>query len=285
METGKNKFDTFSVGRTKKEELRTVDKLLIESELNQISYVIIDKKAKQCIGLCSVPLAPGHGRIDRRDFYRDLLDTDYLLKFPFSKRQVLLSNRECLFIPEEIYNEAELEQYIKISFGNDFSGKCFAIKMPELKNYLVFKTPDWILKLYDEKLSGASISHATVYLVETMYRLSKQKNNVLVHAHFKTGFFELIIFDKGKFLFYNSFTYQTSEDIAYFIMYALKQWEIEEKIISISGILNADSDELYWLKKYLLQINSIPNDTFCPYPAALEEPARFINLLNPTLCE
>ena len=52
-------------------------------------------------------------------------------------------------------------------------------------------------------------------------------------------------------LFYNSFSYQTSEDIAYFIMYALKQWDIEENEISISGILNAESEELFWLRKYL----------------------------------
>ena len=59
----------------------------------------------------------------------------------------------------------------------------------------------------------------------------------LFSFHF-ANFFELFIFDKGKMLFYNSFSYETSEDIAYFIMYALKQWEIDGNEISVSGVLD-----------------------------------------------
>lgn len=285
METGKNKFDTFCVGQTKREELRTTDKLLIESELNLISYAIIDKKAKQCVGLCSVPIDSSLGRMERRAFYKELITVDPVINFPFSSRQLLLSNRECVFIPEEIFKEEELDNYISSSFGNDFAGRCFSMKMPELKNHLVFKVPEWLFKLYKEKLSGSSIVHATAYLVESVYRISRQLNELVVHAHFKRASFELIIVDNGRMLFYNSFSYQTSEDIAYFIMYALKQWEIEDTKISISGHFDAESDELYWLRKYLTKIISFPSNAFTPYPASLEKPATYINLLNPSLCE
>jgi len=285
METGRNKFDIFCVGQTKKDELQSIDKLLIESELNQISYAIIDKKAKQCVGLCSVPIGSSLGRMERRAFYKEFLSVNHIINFPFSERQVLLSNRECVFIPEEVFNEEEMEMYISSSFGSDFAGKCYFMRMPELKNYLVFKVPEWLIKLYDEQLSGASIKHASAYLVESVYRLSRQLNELVVHAHFKRASFELVIVEKGKLLFYNSFTYQTSEDIAYFIMYALKQWGIEDSKISISGLLDTTSDELHWLRKYLTNIISFPDDAFSPYPASLENPSSYINLLNPSLCE
>lgn len=285
METGKSKFDITCVGQIKKEELRTADKLLIESDLNIISYAIIDKKAKQCVGLCSAPINTSLGRMERRKFYEEFLVENQLINFPFSSRQILISTRECVFIPEEIYNKDELELYIDASFESNFSGKYFSMKMPELKNHLVFKAPEWLVNLYNDKLSGASIVHSTYYLVESIFRMSSQTNELIVHAHFKRTFFELVIFDKGIFQFYNSFSYQTSEDIAYFIMYALKQWGIENNKISISGHLDSKSDELYWLKKYLTEIVELPNDAFSPYPAALENPSSFINLLNPALCE
>ena len=101
----------------------------------------------------------------------------------------------------------------------------------------------------------------------------------------KSRFLSWLFFKEGKMLFYNSFPYQTSEDIAYYIMYALKLWEVNGEEITISGIFNDESEELSWLKKYVKSIKLFPIDELAPYPASLETPTSFINLLNPTLCE
>jgi len=285
MVTGKNKFNTFRVGHTKKEELHSTSTLLIESEVDQLSYAIIDKGESSCVGLCSIPIDVSNGRMERRSLLKELFQNDEILNFPFSKRAILMANRECVFIPEEVFDPEKLDFYIHSSFGENFVGKCFSNKIPELKNHLVFKVPDWLVSLYNETMSGVSLSHASAFLVESIFRLSKQQSKAIIHAHFKRSFFEFVIFKEGKMLFYNSFSYQTSEDIAYFIMYALKQWDIEENEISISGILNAESEELFWLRKYLGTMKNFPLDQLLPFPPALESPAAFINLLNPSHCE
>lgn len=281
METGKNSKDTYCVGLVKKEELQTSYSLLIESEIDQLSFAILDNKDKECVGLCSIAIE----RIHRREALNEVLATNEILNFPFSKRSILMANRECVFIPEEIYVEEKNDFYIEASFGDNFKGKCFSKKLPELNNYIVFKVPEWLLKQFDEHLSGATISHSSAFLVESIYRISKQKEETIIHAHFKRSFFELVIFKNGKMLFYNSFLYQTSEDIAYFIMYALSQWEIDGRSISVSGVLDQDSDELYWLRKYLSEITIFPDEQLLPFPPAIEQPSTFINLLNPSLCE
>lgn len=285
METGKNKFDTYCVGQTKKQELHSSSSLLIESEFDQLSFAILDKKANQCVGLCSVPMDSSAGRMEGRDAFQEFITKNEVLNFSFSSRIILMANRECVFIPEEVFREEDKEEYIQSSFGDNYSGKCFSFKLSELKNYIVFKVPEWLLNLYNDQLSGASIEHSTAYLVDSIYRLSKREEKTVIHAHFKRSFFELIIFKKGKMLFYNSFSYQTSEDIAYFIMYALKQWNIEIDEISVSGVLQPESDELYLLKKYLGDIYVFPEEELLPYPPALDFPSNFINLLNPSLCE
>ena len=255
--------------------------MLIESEIDNLSLAILDIKANQCVGLCSIPIESTR----RREDLKEILSHNPILKFPFSKRSILMANRECVFIPEEVYEEAKNEWYIQSSFGENFEGKCIAQKLPELRNYLVFKLPSWLTNEFNEYLSGASIQHSTALLVESIFRISKQTTELTVHIHFKRSFFEMVVFKQGKMLFYNSFAYQTSEDIAYFIMYALTQWEFETKSISVSGVLDNNSDELYWLRKYLQEINIFPSKYLMVYPAALEIPSNFLNLLNPSLCE
>lgn len=281
METGKSKVGTFCVGKSKKEELQSADSLLIESEIDNLSIAIIDKKASQCVGLCSIPLDLKH----RREDLKNILSNDAILNFPFSKRNILMANRECVFIPEEIYEESKNDYYIQSSFGENYEGICFSNKLAELANYIVYKVPQWLIIEYEDHLSGASIQHSTALLVESIFRLSKQSSELIVHAHFRRTFFELVVFKKGKMLFYNSFAYQTSEDIAYFIMYAFAQWEFEANSMFVSGVLDQNSDELYWLRKYLKEINTFPDQFLMAYPAALESPSNFINLLNPSLCE
>ena len=285
MVTGKNKFNTFCVGQTKKEELYSTASLLIESEIDQLSYAILNNANSQCIGLCALALESSMGRMERRDLLKDIFAENEVLNFPFSKRSVLMSNRECVFIPEQVFHEDDLKYYIDASFGDNFKGECFATKIPELKNYIVFKIPDWLISIYREKLSGATIQHSTAFLVGAIYRLSRQRSETIIHAHFKRSFFELLIFKQGKMLFYNSFSYQTSEDIAYFIMYALQQWELEGNEMSVSGLLNADSEELFWLRKYLGEIKEFPAEELLSFPPALETPSLFLNLLNPSHCE
>ena len=285
METGKNKLESYCFGQTKQEELSSSAHLLIESEVDQLSFSIIDQKANQCIGLCSFPINQSLGNSERREVIQSIMTSNDIINYPFSKRQLLVSSRECVFVPEEIFRKEEQDDYIRSSFESDYGGKVFSHAIPSLNNYLVYKIPEWLLSLVEDKLSGTIVSHSSSYLAEALYRSSIKNEEATVHVHFKRSFFELFIFNKGKMMFYNSFSFQTSEDIAYFIMYALKQWDMESNGLTVSGIFDADSDELYWLKKYAGEIEEFPVDNLLPYPAAIEKPGSYINLLNPSFCE
>ena len=281
METGASRQAIYAIGKTNVSELQSSYSLIIESQIDQFSYAILDKKANLCVGLSSFKI----DSLNRRENLKELLATNEVLNFPFSNRSILMANRECVFIPEEIFSTEKQDFYIESSFDVNYEGKCFSQKLDQLSNYCVFKTPQWLMNLYNEHLSGATIVHSTAYLAEALYRLSMQSEGVMTHVHFKRSFFEMFIFDQGKMLFYNSFPYQTSEDIAYFIMYALTQWEVKDKAISVSGVLDEESDELYWLRKYLQHIDVFPAAELISCPAAIEKPSTYINLLNPSLCE
>lgn len=284
METGKNNADKKSCyGRTSVKELKENHFLVLANEGLQFSYSFIDVKASQCVGLCSFNRLDNS--LDKVNNLDVLLKDQPELQKKYAREIVLFSNRECTLIPEEIFQENDKEKYISLLFGDAYSGKYYSMHLPNLGNYLVYKTPSTLDKFYKELFPGSVYYHSTGFLLNTLSRISFSYKKPLVHAHFSKNYFEMSIFSKGKLLFYNSFEFQTSEEIAYYILYALKQWKVEAHEIMVSGQMLADSDEFFWLKKYVHEIIDFPKDELLPYPASIEYPLNFINLLNPELCE
>ena len=284
METGKNNADKKKCfGRTSIKDLKENHFLVLADEDLKFSYSFIEVKASQCVGLCS--LSQKDGGVDKVDKLQALLKDQPELYKNFARTIVLFSNRECTLIPEEVYQEDDKEKYIELLFGDAFSGKCYAMHLPNLGNYLVYKAPSSLDKFYMELFPGSIYYHSTGFLLNTLSRISFDYKKPLVHAHFSKNYFEMAMFSKGKLLFYNSFEFQTSEEIAYYILFALKQWKVEANKIMVSGLMLADSDEFFWLKKYVQKIVDFPKDELLPYPASLENPLSYINLLNPELCE
>jgi hypothetical protein len=282
METGENSNsfkDCF--GRTT--DLKENNQLIIADNAKNISFSFIDTKNCQCVGLCSFLFRKtGFDNIVER---QEIINEQPGIKKNHIRTIILFTNRECTLIPEEIYSHTDKEKYINLLFDDDYSGEYNTMYLPSLGNYLVYKIHSTVNKLYRELFPAAVFYHSTGFLLNTLGRISSKQKKAVVHLHFSKYYFEMAIFANGKLLFYNSFEFQTSEEIAYYILFALKQWKVETNEIMVSGLMNPYSDELYWLKKYIPTIVGFPVDELMPYPASIESPLSYINLLNPELCE
>ena len=284
METGRNSAGIKKCfGRTSDKELKENHLLVLADDALRFSYSFIDVNENQCVGLCS--FSQQEVGVDKVDKLQDFIKTQSELQKNYARSIVLFSNRECTLIPEEVFQEEDKEKYINLLFGDAFSGECFSMHLPALGNYLVYKTPSELNKLYKENFPGFIHYHGTGFLLNTLSRISFNYKEPLIHDHFSKNYFEMAMFSKGKLLFYNSFEFQTSEEIAYYILYALKQWKVDANTIMVSGQMNADSDEFFWLRKYVNEIVDFPKDELLPYPASLENPLSYLNILNPELCE
>jgi hypothetical protein len=264
-------------------DLKENNHLVIADSPESFSYSFIDIKNNQCAGLCTFELQ--ETGFEKTDEKRKIINQQSGIQKSFVRTIILFTNRECTLIPEEVYHKADNEKYINLLFADVYSGKYNAMHLPSLGNYLVYKIPSSTENLYNELFPGAVFYHSTGFLLNTLGRISAKQKNILVHTHFLKNHFEMAMFSNGKLLFYNSFEFQTSEEIAYYILFALKQWKIETKEIMVSGLMNPNSDELYWLKKYIPKIVGFPLDALLPYPASIEAPLSYINLLSQELCE
>jgi hypothetical protein len=97
------------------------------------------------------------------------------------------------------------------------------------------------------------------------------------------------LFKNGELQLMRSFEYETSEDVAYYLLNICEQFNVdcEKLILTISGLIDDHSTMFAELEKYflLIQLNQRPAD-FKYSPAFDEYPPHFFtSIFNAALCE
>jgi len=71
--------------------------------------------------------------------------------------------------------------------------------------------------------------------------------------------FDFVVCENGKLMFYNSFKYESTEDFIYYVLFAIKQLNLntETLILTLLGEIEADSSIYKILHKYIRNIEFI----------------------------
>ena len=71
--------------------------------------------------------------------------------------------------------------------------------------------------------------------------------------------FEIVVIENGQLMFYNSFVYQTKEDLIYFILFTVEQLKLDPETIPITliGDLTKDDERYEIIYKYIRFVDFI----------------------------
>jgi len=89
--------------------------------------------------------------------------------------------------------------------------------------------------------------------------------------------------------FCNNYTFKAPEDLVYYTLFVMDQLSLnpEKAEVTMSGKISIKSEVVKLLRKYIRFVNVLKfdGDTSLSYALSEVEPHRFIDLLNPALCE
>lgn len=172
-----------------------------------------------------------------------------------------------VLIPEMLFDENNAEQFL---MGIDLTGKkilydkvsrngviCIYTIDQEAYERIIFQYPNVILRHYASVLID--------YTVKTGF--TEQKNVVTVDL--ENHVFYLCISKKTDLMLCNKFTCKAPEDILYFLLYSLEQFDLkpEQTQLHISGMVSENTEALVLLKEYfeavmVEELNHIKADQF-----------------------
>lgn len=191
-------------------------------------------------------------------------------------------------VPQPLFDEKSKVQYGKFNFENHSERIIRSAKVRSAACVSVFAIEDKTEKLYLENFPGIKIVHAAMPFIEAVLTKDKNENIEKAYLNIRSESIELAVTKNGSLLYYNTFSYATSEDVIYYLLFAFEQLKINPEIIALQlmGEVERNDSVFSIIHKYVRNVSFIGRNTHFNYSYrfnAIPEHA-FYSLFSQYLC-
>lgn len=235
----------------------TNQQLSIQISLNGLSFCVLNQDTNTLTYLREFDFEKKLNPIELLDQLINLFHSEDPLKVNFNKVSVVYNNELSTLVPKSLFQEESLADYLKfnskilksdyITYDEIQLGNCICVYVPfvNINNFLY------------EKFGEFTFKHISSVLIESVLQSEKNSEKTKLFVHVNAKNFELVIIEKSKLLFCNSFEYSTKEDFIYYILFTAEQLNLNPETFNLVflGDIN-EEDTLYEITyKYVRHIS------------------------------
>ncbi len=198
-------------------------RLSIQLSLDGFSFCIYDNQREKYMALAAWDFQDVNNTMALNLLLQDFLSGNEWVKHPFEKTSILFETRQCTLVPNPLFNQNNLDQYLRFNHYVDHFHLINHDYLSLLDAENIWAIPENI----SEKLKGyfpdAGLHHHSSSLIETLMLQNKNRGSeesVFVNVRKKR--FDVIVLKGNNLILYNAFSYQTKNDFAYFLVYVLE---------------------------------------------------------------
>ncbi|MBA3680698.1 MAG: DUF3822 family protein [Bacteroidetes bacterium] len=214
-----------------------------------------------------------------------LLNNYQLAQKKFEKVIVSVLNKDFTIVPEAYSNSNDLKEFLSFSSGIAEVKNPLAHTIKNVKFCYVFDNE--LVQALERVFSHAIIKHAGAINNELFFNNHSLINDNLFLT-INDDLIEIAAKEKNDLLFYNVFNYENNEDILYYLLFMMEQFNLNPLQIKlvISGQVQTDDSLILSIKKYIKQVNFVVHNPDIKLDAELQTlPKHFyFTLLNQHLC-
>jgi hypothetical protein len=253
---------------TLKEQLNTVKdgfsfkgsdqlSLVIEAGPEGFRYVLIDPKTMELLALQDYAF-----RITEKTGLMHCLNEieGKLELFRHDYKQVLINWKDGLFtlVPNALYKAEQKNVFLEFNHTLPFLSDVLSDEIKAADSRSVYAISKEVKSFFDKHFPNHKLKHFSTVLIEDSINIAKGKKVII---NIGADLLSIAIVDKGL-KFYNSFPYQSSEDLLYFILLSLEQNQCDpqQTEVLICGEIEAGSGVHKILKQYIRNIEFMVSD-------------------------
>ena len=232
-------------------------RLTVQFALDGLSYALLDTQNSRLIAL---ECYQSELLTDSHVIFRTLeqaLDQRGLNNKAFQSVICIFDERIHTLIPEPIFNDVDEAKYLEFSFQIPEGYTIISEKMASMACFNVFVLPKTLKEKVLSKWEGATITHSSSVFINGLTPVYRQGTQVFVNVH--SCDFDMVILKEGHLFFFNNFKYNTKEDFAYFLLFALEQNGLsgQDMTVQFSGLILPSSEILDLCKHYVKELSFI----------------------------
>ncbi|MEA3444661.1 MAG: DUF3822 family protein [Bacteroidota bacterium] len=235
--------------------------LSIQLALDGFSFSVLDLLSNKYILLKNKALDQDTESLPL-DYYcqyvYDFLINEKLFKYPFKGIGIIYISANSTFVPTTVFIKDRLVQLFEANFGRI---KNIDILSNKLKNYdsiNIFAIPDCLLRILSRQFKNFRIFHqATPLTIEAVSSSKNHKRPLKIHLNLNKNICDLVLVNAGQLIMFNSYKYNSLNDILYFLVNASEQIQQKGQVdeLVLSGKINAYSDLEEQIKRYFKKVS------------------------------
>ena len=201
-------------------------RMAIQCTLGGLSFALLDTETQ---ALVSLEFYQSELLTDSNDLVRTLeraLEAKGLNNKALQSVTCLIDNRFCTLVPEPLFNEADQAKYLDFGFQLPESYTIASEPLTSAQCHIVFAYPKALQDKLLAKWKDAKITHSSSVFINSMMK-NDLKTGVFVQVRNRD--FDMLIKKEGKLFFFNNFKFNTKEDFAYFLLFAIEQTAARDK--------------------------------------------------------
>lgn len=210
---------------------------------------------------------------DITDAFYEVLRQEKLLSLSFKKVNIAIAHKEFTFVPDELFDANRMETYLQTvvsppindliqmdNLNTDHAKNIYTLNSV-LKNTLRTQYPSASI----QHVMSSTINALSIYVEN----VAESTNKLFIHIRDQS--LQFTCFKQNKFIFANYFEYQSSADIAYYMMLVINQLGIKQGDVRIilSGQIERKSEIFNTLYRYVQKIE------FLEYASPYHVPESF----------
>ncbi len=191
-------------------------------------------------------------------------------------------------IPSALYDQTLCDKYLEFNTPLLSAESILSDHIKSFDTHCVYALEKKTIEAIQKLFPNASLLHTLSPLLEILSASFKNVSGKNVIVHLQQGHFEMIVLEEKKLVFANTFSYQTSEDFLYYVLFVCEQLKINPEIIELNLIGEVEKNSAIFsiLSKYVRNLKFGNRPEMFEYSYVFDGiPSHFyINLFSHTLC-
>lgn len=177
-----------------------------------------------------------------------------LFTYSYANIYCAFANGNATLVPRRLFSADDLPDYFKLLL-RPAEYAFFHDALPELDCYLAYAVDPLAVQFCRQYFPQAGISHIATSLLQT-WRASAPTDEHRVFINVRNHLGQIAVFDRQNLLYYNTFRFQKSTDLLYFVLLAYDQFRLSPELtpLIVSGLVDSDDENSQLLRRYIRSI-------------------------------
>ncbi len=222
------------------------------------------------------------------DLFENYFKESIFAKIKYKAVTAIIASEFFTIVPQALFETGAAESILRFNTNLNFEAAILSNQVNSVESRVIQAVPVNIKKGFEKLFGEVKLLHHTEpFIIESMTQFKNSKEKTLL-AHIQNGHFELMAIANHKMIFFNSFKFVTTEDVAYYTLLVCETLKLnpEEITLKLCGEIEKKSAIYALLYKYIRNIEFLNSHRTFKYSGGFSPlPSHFFfNLINTAHC-